>query len=80
LNALTLAIRFFVNAATFSYWVAHPGVATHVLGALGVPVDLTLEPGQATAALFGLSGDSMVDWATAKIPFLQKEIPAPPTP
>jgi hypothetical protein len=74
-NALTLAIRFFVNAATFSYWVAHPGVATHALGTLGVPVNLTLEPGHATAALFGLSGDSMIDWATAKVPFLQTEIP-----
>jgi hypothetical protein len=76
LNALTLAIRFFVNAATFSYWLTHPGVATHVLGSMGVPVNLTLEPGHATAALFGLSGDSLVDWAAAKVPFLQKEIPA----
>jgi hypothetical protein len=75
LNALTLAIRFFVNAATFSYWIAHPGVATHVLGTMGIPINLTLEPGHATAALFGLSGDSMVDWAAAKVPFLQKEIP-----
>ncbi len=45
-------------------------------GGLGLPVNLTLEPGHATAALFGLSGDSMVDWAAAKVPFLQKEIPA----
>jgi hypothetical protein len=74
-NALNLAIRFFVNAAAFSYWIAHPEVATHVIGAIGVPVNLTLEPGHATAALFGLSGDSMVDWAAAKVPFLQKEIP-----
>jgi hypothetical protein len=28
------------------------------------------------AAMFGLSGDSLVDWAAAKIPFLQKENPA----
>jgi hypothetical protein len=75
-NALNLTIRFFVNAAAFSYWIAHPNVATHVVGAIGVPVNLTLEPGHATAALFGLSGDSMVDWAAAKVPFLQKEIPA----
>lgn len=76
-NALNLSIRFFVNAAAFSYWMAHPNVATHVVGAIGVPVNLTLEPGHATAALFGLSGDSMVDWAAAKVPFLQKEIPPP---
>jgi hypothetical protein len=38
--------------------------------------DLTIEPGHATAAMFGLSGDSMVDWAAAKVPFLHKEIPA----
>jgi hypothetical protein len=75
-NALALAIRFLVNAATFSYWLAHPGVATHLLGSVGVPVNLTLEPSHATAALFGLSGDSLVDWATAKVPLLQKEIPA----
>ena len=25
--------------------------------------------------MFGLTGDSMVDWAAAKVPFLQKEIP-----
>jgi hypothetical protein len=75
-NALALAIRFFVNAAAFSYWLAHPTAATHAMGGVGLPVDLTLEPGHATAALFGLSGDSMVDWAAAKMPFLQKEIPA----
>src|SRR5271154_4333844 len=75
MNALNLAIRFFVNAAAFSYWMAHPNAATHVAGAIGVPIDLTLEPGHATAALFGLSGDSMVDWAVAKVPSLQKEIP-----
>lgn len=74
-NALALAIRFFINAATFSYWLAHPGAATHVLGTVGVPVNLTLEPGHATSALFGLSGDSLVDWVTAKVPFLQKEVP-----
>ena len=67
---------FFVNAAAFSYWLAHPTAATHAMGGVGLPVDLTLEPGHATAALFGLSGDSMVDWAAAKVPFLQKEIPA----
>jgi len=78
-NALTLAIRFFVNAATFAYWMAHPAVGTHVLGAMGIPLNLTLEPGTATAALFGLSGDSLVDWAAAKVPFLQKEIPTAPT-
>jgi len=74
-NALNVAIRFFLNAAAFSYWLAHPAVATHAVAAFGIPVNLTLEPGHATAALFGLSGDSMVDWAAAKVPFLQKEIP-----
>jgi hypothetical protein len=38
-------------------------------------VNLTLEPSHATAAMFGLSGDSLMDWAAAKIPALQKEIP-----
>ncbi len=75
-NALALAIRFFVNAAAFSYWLTHPSAATHAMGGMGFPVDLTLEPGHATAALFGLSGDSMVDWAAAKVPFLQKEVPS----
>jgi hypothetical protein len=75
-NALALAIRLFVNAAAFSYWMAHPDAATHVVNMIGVPLNLTLEPGHATAALFGLSGDSMVDWAAAKVPALQKEIPA----
>ncbi|HKS82319.1 MAG TPA: hypothetical protein VJR23_12520 [Candidatus Acidoferrales bacterium] len=74
-NALNVAIRFFINATAFSYWLAHPGVATHAIATFGIPVNLTLEPGHATAALFGLSGDSMVDWAAAKVPFLQKEIP-----
>src|ERR1700690_3580919 len=75
-NALALAIRFFVNAAAFSYWLAHPTAATHAMGGVGLPVNLTLDPGHATSALFGLSGDSLVDWAAAKVPFLQKEIPA----
>jgi len=75
-NALTLLVRLFVNSAAFSYWIAHPDAATHVIGTMGIPVNLTLEPGHATAAMFGLSADSMVDWAAAKVPFLQKEIPA----
>jgi hypothetical protein len=74
-NALNLGIRFFVNAAAFSYWLAHPDVATHAIGAMGIPANFTLEPGHATAAMFGLSGDSLVDWAAAKVPFLRKEIP-----
>jgi len=74
-NALNLAIRVFVNAAAFSYWIAHPGAATHAVSGFGLPINLTLEPGPATAAMFGLSGDSLVDWAAAKVPFLQKEIP-----
>jgi hypothetical protein len=74
-NALALGIRLFVNAAAFSYWIAHPGAATQLFGSAGLPVNLTLEPGHATAAMFGLSGDSLMDWAAAKIPALQKEIP-----
>ncbi|MGA8142921.1 MAG: hypothetical protein WB987_03405 [Candidatus Acidiferrales bacterium] len=75
-NALNLAIRVFVNGAAFSYWMAHPDAATHLISSVGFPVNLTLEPGHATAAMFGLSGDSMMDWVAAKVPFLQKEIPA----
>jgi hypothetical protein len=74
-HALNLGIRLFVNAAAFSYWIAHPAIATHAISAMGLPVNLTLEPGHAAAAMFGLTGDSMVDWAAAKVPFLQKEIP-----
>ncbi len=74
-NALTLLLRLFVNSAAFSYWMAHPDAATHVIETIGIPANLTLEPGHATAAMFGLSADSMVDWAAAKVPFLQKEIP-----
>jgi hypothetical protein len=75
-NFLALVIRFFVNGAAFSYWIAHPTAATYMVSNLGWPVNLTLEPSHATAALFGLSGDSLVDWFTAKVPALQKEIPA----
>jgi hypothetical protein len=74
-NAMNLRIRFFINAAAFSYWLSHPDAATHAIGSVGIPTNFTLEPGHATAAMFGLSGDSLVDWAAAKIPFLQKEIP-----
>jgi hypothetical protein len=74
-NALGLVIRLFVNAAAFSYWLAHPA-ATHAISSMGIAANFTLEPGHATAAMFGLSGDSLVDWAAAKVPFLQKEIPA----
>ena len=49
--------------------------ATHAIESVGIPANFTLEPGHATAAMFGLSGDRLVDWAAAKIPFLQKEIP-----
>ena len=74
-NALGLVIRLFVNAAAFSYWLAHPDAATHMLASFGLNANLTLEPGHATAAMFGLSGNSLVDWAAAKVPALQKEIP-----
>jgi hypothetical protein len=74
-NAMNLVIRFFVNAAAFSYWLAHPDAATHLLNTLGLSANFTLEPGHATAAMFGLSGNSLVDWAAAKVPALQKEIP-----
>ena len=56
--------------------MAHPAAATHAISAVGIAANFTLEPGHATAAMFGLSGDSLVDWAAAKVPFLQKEIPA----
>ena len=36
-HALNLVIRFFVNAAAFSYWIAHPAMATHVIGSVGLP-------------------------------------------
>jgi hypothetical protein len=68
-------IRLFVNAAAFSYWLAHPAAATHAISSVGIAANFTLEPGHATAAMFGLSGDSLVDWAAAKVPFLQKKIP-----
>jgi hypothetical protein len=55
--------------------LAHPDAAIHAIGSVGIRGNFTLEPGHATAAMFGLSGDSLVNWATAKIPFLQKEIP-----
>ena len=61
--------------AAFSYWLAHPDAATHMLASFGLNANLTLEPGHATAAMFGLSGNSLVDWAAAKVPALQKEIP-----
>jgi hypothetical protein len=77
-NAVNLTVRIFVNAAAFSYWISHPAMATHVASSLGVPIDLTLEPSHATAAMFGLCGDSMVDWAVAKVPFLQNEVPPIP--
>jgi hypothetical protein len=75
-NMLTLVIRLFVNAVTFSYWISHPDAATRGLASLGLPLNFTVEPGHATAAMFGLSGDSLIDWAAAKVPFLQKEIPS----
>ena len=43
-NALTLAIRLFVNAAGFSYWIAHPAAATQVIHTVGIPFNLTVEP------------------------------------
>ncbi len=55
-NALAVAIRLFVNAAAFSYWMAHPDAGTHVVHSLGMPFNFSLEPSHATAAMFGLSG------------------------
>jgi hypothetical protein len=57
------------------------GVTAHervepAIGTVGIPGNFTLEPGHATPAMFGLSSDSLMDWAAAKVPFLQKQIPA----
>ncbi|HXX45026.1 MAG TPA: hypothetical protein VEJ38_09870 [Candidatus Acidoferrales bacterium] len=60
-NALNLAIRLFVNAAGFSYWLAHPDAATHVIRTLGIPFDLTIEPGHAAAAM---SASPATPWST----------------
>jgi hypothetical protein len=40
-NALALGIRLFVNAAAFSYWISHPGAATHLFGSAGLPVRIS---------------------------------------
>jgi hypothetical protein len=64
-----------VNAATFWLLDGHPNAAAHAIGSVSIPANFTLEPGHATAAMFGLSGDSLMDWAAAKVPFLQKETP-----
>src|SRR5271156_4140812 len=55
-NALNLAIRFFINAAALSYWLAHPDTATQAIGSVGIPANFTLESGHATATMFGISG------------------------
>jgi len=78
-NAVNLAIRLLVNAAAFSYWIAHPQIGARLASAFGIPLDLSLAPSPAAAAMFGLAGDTLVDWAVAKVPALQKEIP-PDTP
>ena len=41
-------------------------------GALGLGIGRC---GHATAAMFGLSGESLIDWLAAKVPALQKELP-----
>jgi hypothetical protein len=43
-----LTIRFFVHAAAFSYWLAHPDAATHAIGSVGIPGKFTLEPEHTT--------------------------------
>jgi hypothetical protein len=72
-NALNLTIRFFVNAATFSCWLGHPDAAPHAIGSVGMSGNFTLEPGHATAPMFGISADSLENRAAAKIPLLQKK-------
>ena len=52
-NALGLVIRLFVNAAAFSYWLAHPAAATHAISSVGIAANFTLEPGHATARCSG---------------------------
>jgi hypothetical protein len=60
-------------SGTLSSTSFNPGTLTS--STLGIAANYTPKPGHQTAAMFGLSGDSPVDWA-AKVPFLQKEIPA----
>jgi hypothetical protein len=74
-NAVNLAIRLLVNGVAFSYWITHPQVGVRFASAFGIPLDLSLAPSPAAAAMFGLAGDTLVDWAAAKVPALQKEIP-----
>ena len=72
-----VAIRLFVNAAGFSYWLAHPRRHQAVHTSASRSTSRSSQPRQ--RRMFG-SGDSMVDWAAAKVPFLQKEIPVIPSP
>lgn len=55
--------------------MTHPEAATHAINAVGISANFTIEPGHATAAILGLPGDSLVEWAAARVPFWQKEIP-----
>jgi hypothetical protein len=57
------------KAAAFS----HIPTLRRAMGSVGIPANFTLEPEHATAAIFGLSVDSLVDWADARFHFCRKK-------
>jgi len=74
-NRVTLLIRAVLVSAGFAYWLTHPDALTTVLARIGFSINLTFAPEHATAVIFGYFADSAMDFLTAKVPMLQKEIP-----
>jgi len=74
-NRLGIIIRAVLASAGFAYWLTHPDTLTTVLARIGFTMNLTFAPEHATAIIFGYFADSAMDFLTAKVPLLQKEIP-----
>ena len=73
-----LAFRLFACTMGFLLWwnntAFFDGLVSHQLGVnVGIEKSIPLTP--ATAGIYGLLSDVLLDWACAKIPFLKGRIP-----
>lgn len=72
---VNLLIRSFFQILIFLAAATEPDFLRSLMLKFGMTMAIELPVTLLTAPAFGYFGDSVLDWATSKVPFLQKEIP-----
>lgn len=72
---VNLLIRSFFQMLIFFAAATEPDFLRSLMEKFGMTMAIELPVTLLTAPAFGYFGDSVLDWVTSKVPFLQKEIP-----